>query len=264
MVISNLALRWVTYPLQMIFRSASPISVMVSGLLICKRYPIQRYFFVIIIVFGVAVFNIFESDENKKIQKVDKIEENPTEANNYRLFGILLLICGLMLDGILGAIRDKMRAVHAPTARQFMAKTNGYSAVVLIIAIVITGEMKHLLPFAARHPEVLWHIAVFAGVSVIGQFFIFIMIASFGALACSITSTVRKFFSILFSIVFFGNPSTPLQWLGTTLVFAGLFADAFYGKKNTNQSKMEPKYKLKMPKNIIILVENTNQKSTAI
>lgn len=238
MVSSNWALKWITYPMQMIFKSAKPISVMISGLLICKRYPIQRYAFVLIIVLGLFMFNYFEFDGSKKPAQVKQIDEDTT---NYQQYGIALLIFSLAMDGLLGAIRDKMRAIHAPTARQFMAGTNGYSALLLIIAIAITGETKEFIPFGARHPEVLWHIGVFAGVCAIGQFFIFIMIASYGSLACSITTTVRKFFSILFSIVFFGNPSTPLQWVGTVLVFAGLFADAFFGKEKhkSNNSEIE-------------------------
>lgn len=63
------------------------------------------------------------------------------------------------------------------------------------------------------------------------------MISSFGSLACSITTTVRKLFSVVFSIIFFGNPSTALQWLGAGLVFSGLFADAIFGKRKKKSTK---------------------------
>lgn len=57
------------------------------------------------------------------------------------------------------------------------------------------------------------------------------MVANFGPLACSVVTTTRKFFTVLCSVILFGNVLIPRQWLGAVLVFAGLFADMFYGKK---------------------------------
>lgn len=65
----------------------------------------------------------------------------------------------------------------------------------------------------------------------LGQLFIFLMVSGFGPLACSVVTTTRKFFTVLCSVVIFGNVLLPRQWFGAVLVFAGLFADMFYGKK---------------------------------
>lgn len=43
----------------------------------------------------------------------------------------------------------------------------------------------------------------------------------FGPLTCSIITTTRKFFTILGSVILFGNVMTTLQWVGTILVFLG-------------------------------------------
>lgn len=45
----------------------------------------------------------------------------------------------------------------------------------------------------------------------------------FGPLTCSIITTTRKFFTILASVILFANPISPLQWVGTVLVFLGEF-----------------------------------------
>ncbi|XP_055306526.1 solute carrier family 35 member B1 homolog [Sitodiplosis mosellana] len=261
MVSSNKALKWVTYPMQVIFKSAKPISVMISGLFICKRYATQRYLFVLIIVIGVVVFKFFESDEVKKPKKT----ENKNEANtaNYQLYGTALLILSLTMDGVLGAIQDKIRAVHGPTSRQFMLGMSAWGSVILVTVVIATGEFKDVFAFVSHHPNVILHICAFATAGVVGQLFIFTMVASFGSLACSVTTTVRKFFSVLFSIVFMGNPSTPLQWLGAALVFAGLFADAFFGKKHRPaQNQHETELHLESAENTERLVENTDEKPT--
>lgn len=43
----------------------------------------------------------------------------------------------------------------------------------------------------------------------------------FGPLTCSIVTTTRKFFTILGSVIFFGNVMSTMQWVGTILVFLG-------------------------------------------
>lgn len=95
----------------------------------------------------------------------------------------------------------------------------------------MTGEGKQFVYFAIRHPELCGHLALLALCGCLGQLFIFLMVAGFGPLACSVVTTTRKFFTVLFSVVFFGNILIPRQWFGAVLVFAGLFADMFYGKK---------------------------------
>lgn len=55
-------------------------------------------------------------------------------------------------------------------------------------------------------------------------------VANFGPLTCSIITTTRKFFTILGSVLLFGNSLIARQWLGVVFVFAGLTLDSIYGK----------------------------------
>jgi len=86
--------------------------------------------------------------------------------------------------------------------------------------------------FVQRHPFVVYQIITFSIASALGQFFIFVMVSDFGPLPCSIVTTTRKFFTVLASVIFFGNVLTGLQWLGATAVFAGLALDSVYGGKS--------------------------------
>lgn len=74
----------------------------------CKKYTIQRYLFVLIIVAGVIVFKLFESKEGKS--KITKASNNEV-TDMQQLYGTGLLILSLSMDGVLGAIQDRMRAV---------------------------------------------------------------------------------------------------------------------------------------------------------
>lgn len=140
MVSSNMVLRWVPYPTQVIGKSAKPIPVMLLGVLIGRKsYSIQRYCFVLTIVVGVVLFMMKES----KLHSASA----PEQAIG---IGEVLLILSLAMDGLTGAVQDRMRAAHSPTAQQIMVAMNAWSTMLLAIAVVFTGEIFHFIAFATR------------------------------------------------------------------------------------------------------------------
>lgn len=231
MVSSNMALRWVPYPTQVIGKSAKPIPVMLLGVLIGhKSYSIQRYCFVFVIVIGVVLF----------MMKDVKIDATKTHEQTIGI-GEILLILSLSMDGLTGAIQERMRAAHAPSAQHMMVAMNGWSTLMLAVLVTFTGEIFQFIPFASRYPHVLIQLAMLAITGALGQLFIFIMVSSFGPLACSVVTTTRKFFTVLCSVLFFGNPLSSKQWFGAFLVFLGLFADAAFGKKTAKKTEKSEK-----------------------
>lgn len=219
MVSSNMALRWVAYPTQVVAKAAKPIPVMILGVLIGRKsYSVQKYFFTFIIVLGVVLF----------MYKEGKANPNSENAG----LGEILLFLSLSMDGLTGAIQERMRASSRPTAQHMMLAMNGWSSLMLGGAIIVTGEGKEFLAFAVKHPELFTHLILLGVAGAFGQLFIFMMVAAYGPLPCSIVTTTRKFFTVLFSVLFFGNLLSGRQWLGTLLVFTGLFADMLFGKKD--------------------------------
>lgn len=228
MVSSNMALRWVAYPTQVVAKAAKPIPVMILGVLIGRKsYSVQKYFFIFIIVVGVVLF----------MYKEGKVNPNSENAG----LGEILLFLSLAMDGLTGAIQERLRAASRPSAQHMMLAMNAWSSLMVGSAIIVTGEGREFLSFAMNHPELYTHLILLALAGAFGQLFIFMMVSGYGPLPCSIVTTTRKFFTVLFSVLFFGNAISGRQWLGTTLVFAGLFADMIYGKKD---GKPEDKRKL--------------------
>ncbi|XP_030374371.1 solute carrier family 35 member B1 homolog [Scaptodrosophila lebanonensis] len=233
MVSSNMALRWVPYPTQVVGKSAKPIPVMILGVLIGRKsYSWTRYACVLTIVVGVILFMYKES----------KVSNLPAETTG---LGELLLFLSLSMDGLCAAIQERMRAASAPSGQQMMLAMNFWSTLMLGGAMILTGEGKDFIYFATRHPELWTHIALIALCGAMGQLFIFLMVASFGPLACSVVTTTRKFFTVLCSVLMFGNRLIARQWFGAVLVFAALFADMLYGKKQVPAKKSPSDVKLK-------------------
>ncbi|XP_053695272.1 solute carrier family 35 member B1 homolog [Sabethes cyaneus] len=221
MISSNMALRWVAYPMQVVAKSAKPIPVMLLGVILGRKtYTVQKYLFVLLIVLGVGLFMFKEG----------KVTDKPLEQEG---LGQLLLIMSLTMDGLTGAVQERMRQHSSPSAQHMMLAMNGWSALVVTPGLLISGEGKQFLEFAIKYPQMLVHLASLSLAGALGQLFIFMMVSSYGALACSVVTTTRKFFTVLCSVVLFGNNLTGRQWLGAGFVFTGLFADMFYGKKGT-------------------------------
>jgi len=221
MVSSNKALMWVNYPTQVVGKSCKPIPVMILGVLIGRKvYPLRKYLFVLMIVVGVALF-----------MYKDKAGKAAAEAGSGIGLGEILLLVSLACDGITGAVQERMKAEHSTKSGHMMKAMNLWSMIFLGVALVLTGEGLEFIGFVSRHPGVIWQILSFCVASAFGQFFIFMCVSDFGPLPCSIITTTRKFFTVLASVIFFGNELMSRQWLGVLLVFAGLFADGVFGKK---------------------------------
>jgi len=218
MLASNMSLRYVSYPTQVLGKSCKPIPVMILGVLLAKKsYPLIKYLCVLFIVLGCALF-------------LYKDKKNVASEEAGTGYGEILLLVSLTLDGLTGASQDKMRSEYQTKAHQMMLAINLWSMLYLGVSIVATGEIFQFVTFCGNYPHVLWNMVLFALTSALGQHFIFSTVISFGPLTCSVVTTTRKFFTILFSILFFGNAITNRQTFAVFLVFTGLGLDAVFGK----------------------------------
>jgi UDP-galactose transporter B1 len=224
MLASNWSLKYVNYPTQVLGKSCKPIPVMLLAVLFRKkRYPISKYIIVFLIVCGVALFLYKDSHHRSR-------------GSEYEMFGIgeMLLILSLILDGATGVIQDKIKHEKPTRPIHIMFWLNVWSIGILAGGLLFTGEGFQGIRFATRHPEIVMHLIMFGLMSAIGQVFIFVTITTFSPLTCSIITTTRKFFTILVSVVMFGNSLLSHQWIGVFLVFLGLGLENLIGKKPTN------------------------------
>lgn len=191
---------------------------MLLGVLIGKKsYAPQKYFFVLMIVIGVAMF-IFK----------DKYERRDGEDP---FIGSYLIGASLLMDGLVGAVQDRMRSVEKPDSMNFMLNVHGWSSAILVSSMAVTGEGRDFIEFAKRNPEIIWQMSLVAALGTVGQAFIAAMISNFGSLPLSLVTTTRKFFTVLVSVVLFGNNLTAVQWIATATIFSALLLDAIFSKK---------------------------------
>ncbi|KAM3722668.1 Solute carrier family 35 member [Dirofilaria immitis] len=228
MITSNHALQYIPYPTQVLGKSCKPIPIMIFGFLFAnKRYHFKKFFCVLMIVFGVGLFLYKE--------KADTHGKFTSSLG----FGELLLLLSLIMDGTTGAIQDKIRQQHIANAHSMMYYMNLFSSLYLLVGLLLTGELFGFMAFVQSYPNVIVQLFTLAIASALGQFFIFKTVAEFGPLTCSIVTTTRKLFTMLGSVIFFGNTLTQRQSLATVVVFTGLLLDAIESKKKKSTNKVQ-------------------------
>lgn len=166
MVTSNMALQWLPYPTQVVGKSAKPIPVLLLGVLVGnKKYDLKKYICIFTIVVGVVLFMYKDGKASSA-----KIEDS---------FGLgeVLLILSLSMDGLTGAIQDRMRAASRPSGQQMMLAMNGWSTLILMPALLVTGELFQFVAFTTKYPFLLINLTLLALTGAVGQLFIFMMVS---------------------------------------------------------------------------------------
>ena len=108
-----------------------------------------------------------------------------------------------------------------------MLWVNACSAAVSCLWLFGDASMGAAIAFIQRHPAALVDCFTLSLASTCGQLCILYTIREFGALLFATIMTTRQFLSILLSCLIFMHPLTWQQWLGTALVFASLYYQAF-------------------------------------
>uniref|UniRef100_A0A7E4VF54 UAA transporter n=1 Tax=Panagrellus redivivus TaxID=6233 RepID=A0A7E4VF54_PANRE len=213
MLASNVALKFVPYPTQVLCKSCKPLPVLLfSVLFAAKKYHWRKYLYVSLIVGGMAVFMY----KPKHDGKFDVLNFGKGEA---------LLLFSLFLDGVTATLQERMRSSYKTEKWAMMFFMNLFSAVILSGTIVVSHDLTKFYEFIQRYPYVLQRIALLSIAGSFGQVFIFKTVSDLGPLTLSIITTSRKLISVVLSVILFANPFSSNQLMGTVIVFGALFAD---------------------------------------
>ncbi|KAL7534226.1 hypothetical protein ACHAXR_005744 [Thalassiosira sp. AJA248-18] len=219
------ALRYVIYPIQVLAKSCKPVPVMLMGALMGKKYPAKKYVKVVLIVGGVGMFMMGGGNQyHSEKKKSDPTEEKDASS---QLIGVTLLFISLCFDGGTGAYEDKLMSVHSVGPFDLMYNIQMGKTILAGIGLIVLNQV-HVF---AQMCQDMGFLLVALGLSgAIGQVFIFVTIAKFGALTCSIIGLARKVTTLVASIYFYGHHLNKVQAAGL-VVCIGAMVNDFFGKK---------------------------------
>jgi len=218
----SLSNRYVIYPIQVLAKSCKPVPVMLMGALMGKKYGIRKYINVAMIVSGVALF-MGGGDKRKKDGDVG--EERDDSASS-QLIGLVLLFISLCFDGGTGAYEDKLMSVHSVQPFDLMYNIQLGKTILAGVSLLVLNQVHVFVQMCSD----MGFLLVALGLSgALGQVFIFVTIAKFGALTCSIIGLARKITTLVFSIWYFGHYLNGIQMLGLFICVGSMIMN-FMGK----------------------------------
>ncbi|KAJ5499924.1 UAA transporter [Penicillium expansum] len=237
------SLEHIDYLTFILAKSCKLLPVMVLHLTIFrKRYPLYKYGVVLMVTLGVATFSLHHPGTSKKVAAKDQSGSSG--------WGIFLLSINLLLDGLTNTTQDHVfsspKLYTRFTGPQMMVAQNVLSTVLTSAYLLVmphlsqSGILHNLLPIPI--PQALKHVIGFAACGAVGQLFIFHTLSRFSSLLLVTVTVTRKMLTMLLSVFWFGHSLSGGQWLGISLVFGGIGAEAVVQrseKKAKERSKIE-------------------------
>ena len=214
------SLRYVIYPVQVLFKSCKPVPVMLFGTILGKKYPLRKYVNVIIITCGVALFMGGGTSASKADADVGGGGLGTT------MIGGLLLTFSLCFDGATGAYEDKLMSVNNVEPFDLMFNIQLGKSFISFVALVVTNNLGTLVDVLSEGGAQL---LVLGLTGALGQVFVFVTISKFGALNSALIGLIRKILSLVLSFILYGHTMNVFQALGLVLSITAMIAN-FYDK----------------------------------
>ena len=212
-VFSLYSLNFISYPHRLIGRCMKIFPIFMTDLLFNnKETSLKRFLSVVVTISGVLLYSsnsIFDSDG---------------------FIGLLFISLSLFMDGALSVAQTKMLAGmndDRPTPVETMIYMSSWQSALCFVLVLFSMNEKGGFLFCMENPFIFYMIIAISMVESVGQLFLYRILVNNGTFRTAFVSTLRKFATILLSIVVFHHVLMPIQWVGLVTVFGGGFIDLF-------------------------------------
>jgi len=161
------------------------------------------------------------------------------------LVGIFILIAALLLSALLGHMQEYGYRQYGKVWQENLFYSH---ALALPVFLQFQKEIVHHSTSVFTHPGVIIHgwtipLSALLLINMISQDVcirgVFMLTSVSDTLTTTLTITLRKFISLIFSVLYFNNPFTGLHWVGSALVFFGAALYSLYPGNNKNNSSKD-------------------------
>ncbi|KAI1710546.1 UAA transporter family domain-containing protein [Ditylenchus destructor] len=245
-VINNQALNFhVPVPLHIIFRSGSLLtSLIMNRLLLGRQYTLKKYLSVLAITVGIILCTLATSFMQKATESSFTLEEAEKHYKEW-VIGIVMLTFALLVSSYLAICQERLYANHGRHPREAMFYVHSLS--LPMFAFMSVDIWNSALEFSQAPPFEVFGMQPFGDyvshlwVKLLGYcvmqwlciLFVYRLNSEVDSLTVTLVVTLRKFLSLIVSIIWFQNPFTWLHWIGAALVFGGTLVFSDVGFRRT-------------------------------
>merc|ERR1719181_2461803 len=205
------SLRYVIFPVQVLAKRCKPIPVMIMGAFLGKHYPLKKYLNVCVIVIGIALYMLGGD--------AVKADADSGKGGVTMAVGCVMLALSLSFDGATGAYEDKIMQKDHVGPFELMFNIQLGKAILAFLALVIFDEVGYFFVMVRETGPVLLALGL---TGAMGQVFIFVTIARFGALTCSLIGLGRKIVTLIVSILVYSHPVNLKQVAGLVMAVGAM------------------------------------------
>jgi len=244
---TNLAMQYINYPAKTLMKSSRVVFTMLFGVLILrKRYRVQDYVVVLLMVSGLAIF--MHADANSSAV--------------FHHLGIIMLTISLLCDGAITNMSESIMNKFGVGQDEFILNMYSIALVAISIAAIVQGDMKDGLYFlfyeTGKYGEMnlpldertlIWSpmykvgvVVLFSTMGFFGSSCSAAITKNFGAMTMSLTSTVRKATTLFISFAIFDNECTMEHISGICFFMSALMMKTLWknGKKGSSSTSYSP------------------------
>lgn len=209
MGLSKQCLGYITYPVQIIFKSSKIIPVMVIGAALNgKSYSWLEYTCALTLCAGLTTFVL--ADVAADI--------------DFSLYGIFLVSMSLLCDAFMGVFQERvMKHDQHVTSAEILLLTHMWGLVYFFIVCLATGELTAGLQACRENPRITVALVLASVLTYVGQLAILATIKLFGAVVCVAVTSLRKALTMILSFLIFPKPVTLAHASGLSLIFGSLY-----------------------------------------
>uniref|UniRef100_A0A8C5N6K5 Solute carrier family 35 member B4 n=1 Tax=Gouania willdenowi TaxID=441366 RepID=A0A8C5N6K5_GOUWI len=227
-VINNSALNYsIAMPLHMIFRSGSLIANMILGIIILKkRYSRSKYLSIALVSAGIFLCTFMSA---KQVVTVPMFVLSCVSMVCV-CSGIAMLTFALLVSARMGIFQEVLYKEYGKHPKEALFYNHClplpgfllFSKDIYNHTVLFSQSTPSEVPVLGITMPIMW---IYLLVNVITQYVcirsVFILTTECTSLTVTLVVTLRKFFSLIFSIIYFQNPFTVWHWVGTAVVFLG-------------------------------------------
>uniref|UniRef100_A0A023EP14 Putative udp-n-acetylglucosamine transporter n=1 Tax=Aedes albopictus TaxID=7160 RepID=A0A023EP14_AEDAL len=180
---------------------------------------------------GIVICTIISGKEVKSTQTISAVEEeDPMTTLFWWALGIALLTLALFVSARMGIYQEVLYKRYGKHPKEALFYT--HLLPLPFFLLLTTNIWDHIkianaselyeLPVVSIGVPIMW---IYLLGNVLTQYLcissVYVLTTECTSLTVTLVVTLRKFVSLLFSIVYFSNPFTIYHWIGTILVFTG-------------------------------------------
>jgi len=258
----------ISQPVHMVFRSSSLLASLIIGyIFFSKSYQKGHILGVLCVTIGVIVM-VF-ADYQKKFQACEscgesKVSEQARIENEERQFiswsiGVALLTISLLMAALLGHIQEWSYRKYGKDWREGVLYTHLISLPYFLFfwqdiahhwkmcdesQLISLNDYTKSLGISHTVGDVaipsLW---LYMSINLLTQLVcilgVYMLTETAGTLTTTLTITIRKFVSLVLSILYFKNPFSSAHWTGSALVFLGGMVYIFGNNTQKHKQKTQ-------------------------